>query len=333
MNDDTQLQRVHQGIATTGPDEQSNRVSLDTVIAGWLHAKNSERTRKAYAETLAQFRAMLQAKQLDLDAPSEQDITAIALIAQAYAKSSVTGKIVRPATIKQRCACLSSFYVYARRHHLLKENPIDLVDRPKVQAYASSQALDAGTTTEGLASIDRQSLLGKRDYALLAILLQTGRRLSEVVALDMQHVAMKQGKITLTFAHCKGDKEMRDTLPPPVSKALLTWLHGCYGNEFSIGKKDDSRPVWVSLARGTSKGNRLGIQAVADVCERYLGTSKVHATRHTYAHTMERAGASASVIQARLGHESLATTGKYLASLSQAENKYGDTIAAMIGIK
>jgi integrase len=84
---------------------------------------------------------------------------------------------------------------------------------------------------------------------------------------------------------------------------------------------------------GKSYGQVLGTQAIADICQKHLGTSKVHAMRHTFAHTMEAAGASVSEIQARLGHESLATTGRYLAQLKQDENKHGDVITAMLGIK
>ena len=91
-------------------------------------------------------------------------------------------------------------------------------------------------------------------------------------------------------------------------------------------------PLWVFLERGRSKGQALGMQSIADICEKYLGTSKVHATRHTWAHTMQKAGATPSQIQARLGHESLATTGRYLGALNQAENEHAETIAAMLGI-
>jgi integrase len=46
---------------------------------------------------------------------------------------------------------------------------------------------------------------------------------------------------------------------------------------------------------------------------------------------MEAAGAKVSDIQARLGHESLATTGRYLAALKSAENAHGDALAARFG--
>ena len=47
---------------------------------------------------------------------------------------------------------------------------------------------------------------------------------------------------------------------------------------------------------------------------------------------MEDAGAKVSAIQARLGHESLATTGRYLAALKMADNRHADTLAELFGL-
>jgi len=47
---------------------------------------------------------------------------------------------------------------------------------------------------------------------------------------------------------------------------------------------------------------------------------------------MEKAGAKVSTIQAKLGHESLNTTSRYLSSLNRADNPYGDELAKLFGI-
>jgi integrase len=47
---------------------------------------------------------------------------------------------------------------------------------------------------------------------------------------------------------------------------------------------------------------------------------------------LEDAGAKVSEIQARLGHESLATTGRYLAALRPDENPHADALAALFGL-
>ena len=309
---------------------------IDVLILGWLDAKarksNSEKTFTAYRDTLQQFRAGLQREGLDLDSQEKEALAKIALLAQAYAGGSLVGKQVRPATFNQRLAILSSFYSYAIRQGVLSINPIARVERAKVQAYAGAQPLETDTTSAALSAIDRSTPSGKRDYALLAILLQTGRRLTEVVELKIEHLTEQSGKIKLHFVNCKGGKEMFDLLPHAASHALMDWLRAYYGQDLTVGTHGDARPVWVSLANRT-RDQPLGPQSISDICKKHLGTSKVHATRHTYAIEMEKAGASPATIQARLGHESLATTGKYLHSLKRADNPYADQVGANLGIR
>lgn len=330
-------------------DEQTTAITsivtstpVDVLIYGWLDAKfhrsGSEKTKHAYKDTLFQFRAALQHQGLDLDSKDDESLVQIALMAQAFSSfSAKSDKQVKPATINQRLAILSSFYAYAIMQGILTVNPIDRVERSRVQAYAAVSALAPEQTTAALASIERSSDRGKRDYALLAVLLSTGRRLSEVADLTLSNIQWHAGKATLTFEHCKGGKVMRDTLSPATSHALAEWITAFYDQ--LVNTSSDNRPVWVVLKDAGSKrgsvrkGEWLGEQSIADICKKHLGTSKVHTTRHTWAHEMEKAGAKVSTIQGRLGHESLATTGRYLAALSSAENEYADTISANIGIR
>lgn len=311
---------------------------LQVTIAGWIHENSqSEKTRKAYTDTLQQFTQWVEQEGMQLDSQDEEALVKIAFLAQAYADHSLRGKQIRPATHNQRLAILSSFYEYAKGKRLVKYNPIDGVKRSKVQPYAGARALDTETTENAFLTIDQNTLLGKRDYALLSLALYTGRRVQELSTLALQHLTISKGKVTVSFEHCKGEKQMRDKLPATVSTALLNWLHAFYGASLALGTTEDARPVFVSLTNGgrtgKSYGRQLGTQAIADVCKKYLGTSKAHAMRHTFAHTMQEAGANVSEIQARLGHESLATTGRYLAQLGQDENKHGDKLAALLGIK
>jgi integrase/recombinase XerC len=305
--------------------------SLELAVEAWLDAKfhmsTSEKTRQAYTQTIQQFRALLQGQGLDLDG----DPSNVALIAQAFAGFSARGKQVKPTTYNQRLSILSSFYAYARKRKVLSSNPIDALERAKVQEYAQAQALDGEMVREALQAIDQSTLRGARDYAILSVFLQTGRRALEVATLKWKHVSIHKEKARLTFEHAKGGEVMQDELPMRVTNALVRWLHRWYGAD--LGKLPPDAPLWVSLAHDASYGQPLGYQSINALCKKYLGTSKVHATRHTWAHSMEQLGASISEIQARLGHKSLATTGRYLASLRRAENRKAEELATLFGIE
>jgi integrase len=233
---------------------------------------------------------------------------------------------VGPATYNQRLAIVSSFYSFSRKRQLLiLDNPVSLVDRRKVQAYGSAVALTPQAVTRALQAIDRDTPAGRRDYALLAVALHTGRRVAELVALRRGDILVEGSAVTVTWRRAKGGKVMRDTLPAAVGRALLAWLADWPG--------EPDASVWVSLAHDASYGKGLSGRSVSNVCAKRLGVSKVHALRHTFARGMEDAGAKVSEIQSRLGHSSLATTGRYLAALHSAENAHGEHLAALFGVE
>lgn len=304
---------------------------IEYAISAWLHEKasrsGSEKTRRNYEDAISRFRAALQRAGLDLDS-SPRDV---ADVAQAWASVSFDGQQpVGQSTTNQRLAALSSFYTFARKrqHILLEANPIDLLDRKPVQSYAAAIPLSPAKVGQVLRAINRNTLQGKRDYALLTVALSTGRRLAELAAMRWGEVQVEDAQVTVMWPHAKGNKVLRDTLPAAVGKALVNYVDACYGETLT-----PDCAVWVSLAHDASHGNQLSERSIANIVYKHLGTSKVHTTRHTFAHAMEEAGASVSEIQSRLGHASLATTGRYLASLRSAENKHGEVVAALYGIE
>lgn len=297
-------------------------------IRAWLDTKagrtGSAKTARAYTDTLASFRAALQAAGLDLDSA----VPSVALAAQLWAAAGNPAA----ATYNQRLAIVSSFYVFAeRRSWLTSGNPLRLVERRPVQAYASAAPLSPVLVQQRLAAIDRSDRAGLRDYALLAVFLQTGRRLAEVAALQWGDVVSLQGRCTLVFQRAKGAKVLRDTLPHTTSAALLAWLQAYYGA--GLAEVPPLAPLWVSLSPNGTAGQPLSTRTIARIAEARLGTSKVHALRHTFAWAMEEAGAKVSDIQRRLGHASLSTTGHYLAALRAADNPHGEALEALFGVR
>src|SRR5438045_683897 len=108
------------------------------------------------------------------------------------------------------------------------ENPIELVDRRKTQEYASARPLSKEAITNALGRMDQSTLAGKRDYALLLLFLSTGRRASEVLALEFRHLHFGEG-LTIHFERCKGNKSMYDTAEQRVERAILHYLHTVFG--------------------------------------------------------------------------------------------------------
>ena len=206
---------------------------------------------------------------------------------------------------------------------------IDRVERRQVQRYATSKALSLADVRQQLASIDRSTTEGQRDYCLLAVALQTGRRVAELAGLRWGDIEVSGAEITLTWRRTKGGKVMRDTLPAGLSRALASYLRLVYGERLKSLPKDAA--IWVSVSR-QNVGEAIGTQTIRRLCEQYLGTTKVHSLRHTFARTLEETGAKLSEIQARLGHTNAATTGIYMSALHSNENPHADALAELLGL-
>ncbi len=315
---------------------------LDLLIQEWLLEKyrqtQSTKTYESYSTTLNQYRAALQRQGLDLDRVDCLD--KLVTTARLFSTYSARGKEVAIATSNLRLSILSSFYEFAVRNDIVLINPIDKVRRGKTQRYQGAHAMELELVQARLRSIDINTLDGKRDRALLLVYLQTCRRLSEVSSLLWRDIQVAkqvdqhghiQELVTLTFERCKGNKRMVDQLPAGISAILLFWLRSYYGEDLHLALNS---PIWVALApggrNGRNRGNRLGNQAIGDICKKYLGTSKVHTTRHTGTLLRLQAGATVQDIKKQLGHNSLATTDYYIEVLLQGPDQHATQVEAML---
>ncbi len=301
--------------------EEARAATIDLARAAWLDAKRgrsgSVRTWRAYADTLDAFRAALQQAGLDL----ASDPRAVALALQAWCGRDQPA----PTTFNHRRAVIASFYRFAIQRGLLAPgNPAELVERRVAPAYHAARALDPATVRARMTAIDRATLAGQRDYAILAVALATGRRLREIADLRMRHLVFGDNQVTVEFRRTKGGRSMRDTLPPATAQALLAWLAACYAAPPTTLPPD--APVWATLRRPLRP---LSARQIENIARQRLD-APFHALRHTFARAMDALGAPVTVTQARLGHASLATTARYLATLRAADNPYGSAVEALL---
>lgn len=306
---------------------QYQRPTVDQIVAAWLHEKQghtgSDATLRRYRDTMMMFRYLLLDHGMDLDGNPAR----IATLAQGWAARSFSfyKDTIAPTTYNMRLAILSSFYLYAIRtgYEGYEQNPIARVKRRKVEQYAHAQALSHTVVRERLAAIDTSTLEGQRDKCLLMLALTTGRRLSEIAAMRRAHLSYEGMTITVTFPHAKGGKVMRDTLTGNMSALLNDYLRAVNASRLLR----DPQAVWIALGPN-NRGGALKPRMIERICEARLGLQHFHALRHTFAQAMEQAGAKVSEIQARLGHSSLAVTGRYLAQLSSDKNPYAGIVEA-----
>jgi site-specific recombinase XerD len=303
----------------------------DLMIEQWLQIKTqkSSQTKAAYEMVMRYFRKLLQDRGLDVFS----DLRAVAIAANDYAHTSYDrrGRVregqLSEGTINQRLAILSSFYTFCHKWEPRIDNPISLCEREMRHTHDAAPHLTHTEIEAILKAMPRKTVKDQRDYALLLLAFTTGRRAAELVALVWGDLQVTGKTLKVTWRHCKGNKTMQDILGEGTRNALVDYLTACYGSLHL----DNDTPIFISLSHN-HRGKAMTTQAVADICDKYLGTRKIHTTRHSFAYNSEVAGASLSEIGERLGHQSLKTTSDYLKRLHSAENKHIKKLESLYGV-
>lgn len=166
------------------------------------------------------------------------------------------------------------------------------------------RGLDRATVARLLGSCDRTSATGRRDFAILLLLVRLGLRSCEVAALTLDDIDWRGGELVIRVG--KSRRLDRLPLPDDVGKALAGYLRR--------GRpRCEDRAVFLRVHAPRAGLSANGIkQVVRHACGR-AGVPECgpHRLRHTAATDLLRAGAPLSEIAQLLRHRSVSTTAIY----------------------
>ena len=254
--------------------------------------------------TFAQQRTGIAPHALDID---DLDATLIAAFLDHLEHDRGNG----PRTRNARLAAIRSLYHYAALRHPEHAETIArvLAIPTKRHERAIVSYLDKDETAALLAAPDRSSWIGRRDHALLTLAIQTGLRVSELVALRCRDAHLTNAPHVQTIG--KGRKQRITPLTKHTAHVMRGWINERAG--------DPDQPLFP-----TSRGRPLSRDAVALIVTRHAATASSscptlatkpvspHVLRHTAAMNLLHAGVDTSVIALWLGHESTEATQIYL---------------------
>ena len=192
-------------------------------------------------------------------------------------------------TLNRKLSSINAFFAFCHKQNFSHEKiKIPMAKVPKnLPKYVSNEEI-----LDGLNLIDRSTLIGLRDYALILFLYASGCRISE--ALSVQRADIVDGWLKIRFA--KGEKERVVPLAPVATQALERYLN----------EQDISSPyIWLNY-----RGEQLSRISAFKIVKKYLGVSP-HVLRHSFASSLIIGGADLRVVQELLGHASLETTQIY----------------------
>jgi len=192
-------------------------------------------------------------------------------------------------TLNRKLSSINTFFHFCHLQDFTHERiKIPMAKIPKnLPKYLSSEEI-----LHAIQQIDRSTLMGLRDYALILFLYASGCRISE--ALSVQRSDILEGWLKIRFA--KGEKERVVPLAPVAIEALEAYLQE---QEWS------SSYIWLNY-----RGEQLSRISAYKIVKKYLGVSP-HVLRHSFASSLIIGGADLRVVQELLGHSSLETTQIY----------------------
>jgi len=166
------------------------------------------------------------------------------------------------------------------------------------------KGLEPGQLRRLLASCDRRTPTGRRDYAILLLLARLGLRAGEVACLGLDDIDWRRGEIAVLG---KGDRAERLPLPADVGAAIAAYLRRARPVT-AVG-----RSVFVRVHAPHRALTTGGVTMVVfDTAQRAgLGKMHAHRLRHTAATVMLRAGSPLAEVGQVLRHRSSLTTAIY----------------------
>lgn len=244
---------------------------------------------------------------LDVDALTPDQIT-------AFLHHLETDRHNTAATRNVRLAAIHAFFRFvAFQHPIYLEQAQRVLSLPfKRTDHRSIEYLEYDEMSAVLAAVDRAAANGRRDYALLSTMFNTGTRVHEIVGVRACHLQLIKPYQVRLFG--KGRKERTCPLWPQTAHVLRTL---CGERQLDLGS---DAPVFVN-----HRGQRLTRFGVRYILAKYLTRATArqatlagkrlhpHSMRHSTAVHLLKAGVDLVTISHWLGHASLNTTNKYAA--------------------
>ncbi|MDF2578607.1 MAG: site-specific tyrosine recombinase XerD [Microbacterium sp.] len=285
---------------------------LDRAVAAYLRHISVERGLSAH--TVAAYRRDLDAYTVWLDGQGIDETSEItAEVVTRFAEEAASADPPPAATSLARLqSSLRGLHRFLAREGIVDADPTQRLRPPKTprrlpKALTIDQVerlLDAAGPTPG--DVAATDLAALRDRALLELLYATGARVSEIVQLDVDDLALGD----VLRVRGKGAKERIVPVGSYARAAVEAYLARARPELSRRGRATPRLFLGVRGAPLSRQSAWLIIQQAAERAELAAHVSP-HTLRHSFATHLLQGGADVRVVQELLGHASVATTQIY----------------------
>lgn len=235
-------------------------------------------------------------------APSPLKITKEDIQSFVYAIAST----VQPRSQARIISGLKGFFSYLIFEDYREDNPMDLIETPKV-GRKLPDTLSEEEVDMIIAAIDLSKPQGERNRAMLETLYACGLRVSELVSLKLSDLYFEEGFISVQG---KGNKQRFVPISEHTQKYITIYTKEVRSH---MEPKPDSTDIVFLNRRGKFLTRAMIFTIIKNLAVK-AGIKKTispHTFRHSFATHLLKNGADLRSIQQMLGHESITTTEIY----------------------
>jgi len=326
--------------------EAADADPVTRLVLGWLAGKRSENTRIAYARDIG-----IIPRRRAGHAPSwlawcrtegVHPVTGVTGLHVALYARQLAAAELSPASAARKLTAVSGWYAWLARRGHIATSPAAGIARPRLATGSPAtpvltrdQALRLVRAADTAAGPQRA-----RTSALVAMLLFTGARVSEVIGADVGDLGTERGRRVLRVTRGDGDRRSLP-LPGPAAVRIDAYLArrpDLAGARSRPARSESGHGGTVLFATGT--GRRLFAADVWRVMRRLAGRAGLpddltgrlgpEAMRHSFATLYLDAGGSLSELQEVMGHADPRTTRRYDRERQAPRQSPGDLVAAYL---
>ena len=266
-----------------------------------VERNSSPWTEKKYMEDLQQFTVFLKGQGRDMENLDHRIIRKYLAFLQekGYARASIARKL----------SALRTFIRFINRETDLKLNHRLSVSTPKL-GKKLPDFLYLKELIELLECPDPNTVLGRRDSAILETLYAAGIRISELVSLNLNSLSLESKTMKVSG---KGAKERIVLFGRHAKIALSAYLED--SRAVLLSKRKDNFPEPALFLNRF--GSRLSDRSIRRMMDKYISLTSFktkispHTIRHSFATHLLDAGADLRSVQELLGHVNISTTQIY----------------------
>jgi site-specific recombinase XerD len=292
------------------PDTASR---YDQIRVAVLNGVTAESSKKNYALALEELSAFCLERQ--------QPVSRTLILAF---RAAMLDRNLSASTINVKLSAVRKLITEAKRAGVVSaEEAAQMTDVPNIRQQGTRLGnwLTKDQAKELLAVPDRSSMKGKRDYAMLALLVGCALRRNELATLHVETIQLREGRWVLVDLCGKGRRIRTVAVPMWVKQGINAWM--------TAAGVEDGRLLRRVTKAGKPKGEGLSDWAVWSVVEqaaKEIGIERfgAHDLRRTCAKLCRKAGGDLEQIKFLLGHSSIQTTERYLGSEQELQSAVND---------